>query len=92
MLVIRTEGRFKKDVKKLSKSGSKDMSKLRTIIRLLEKGEKLDKIHQPHHLSNNWRDHMECHIESDWLLIYRIDEIHNELILVRTGSHSALFR
>jgi mRNA interferase YafQ len=34
---------------------------------------------------------MECHIEPDWLLIYRIDKAYNELILVRTGSHSELF-
>ncbi|MCU0288190.1 MAG: type II toxin-antitoxin system YafQ family toxin [Acidobacteria bacterium] len=42
-------------------------------------------------MSGNWKDHMECHIEPDWLLIYRIDRKYNELILVRTGSHSELF-
>jgi len=91
MLTIRTEGRFKKDVKKLTKSGSKDMSKLKTIIRKIEREEPLGKEYKPHPLSNNWRDHMECHIESDWLLIYRIEKKFNELILVRTGSHSELF-
>lgn len=91
MLTIRAEGRFKKDVKKLTKSGSKDMSKLKTIIRILEREEPLGKEHKPHPLSNNWKDHMECHIESDWLLIYRIEKKFNELILVRTGSHSELF-
>jgi mRNA interferase YafQ len=91
MLTIRTEGRFKKDVKKLSRSGSKDMSKLKEVIRTLEKEEPLEKRFNQHPLSNNWKDHTECHIEPDWLLIYRIDKTHNELILVRTGSHSELF-
>ena len=91
MLTVRTEGRFKKDVKKLSKSGSKNMSKLREVIRKLEREEPLEKEYNPHPLSGNWKDHMECHIEPDWLLIYRIDKKYNELILVRTGSHSELF-
>jgi mRNA interferase YafQ len=91
MLTIRTEGRFKKDVKRLAKSGSKDMSKLRELIRSLEREEPLEEKHRPHPLSSNWKDHMECHVEPDWLLIYRIDKVYNELILVRTGSHSELF-
>jgi mRNA interferase YafQ len=91
MLTLRTEGRFKKDVKKLSKSGSRDISKLRAIIGKLERGEPLEREYNPHPLSSNWKDHIECHIEPDWLLIYRIDKKYNELILVRTGSHSELF-
>jgi mRNA interferase YafQ len=91
MLTVRAEGKFKKDVKKLSKSGSKDMSKLKKVIIKLEKEEPLEKVYNPHPLSGNWNDHMECHIEPDWLLIYRIDKKYNELILVRSGSHSELF-
>lgn len=91
MLAVRAEGRFKKDAKKLAKSGSKNMEKLKEVVRTLERGETLDKSYKPHPLSSNWKDHMECHIEPDWLLIYRMDEVHNELILVRTGSHSELF-
>ena len=91
MLKIKAVGKFKKDVKKLSKSGSKDMSKLKTVIALLEKEEPLEMHYQPHPLANNWKDHMECHIEPDWLLIYRVDKEQDELILVRTGSHSELF-
>lgn len=67
------------------------MAKLKDIIKKLENEERLDKSCNPHPLSSNWKDHMECHIEPDWLLIYRIDKTHNELILVRTGSHSELF-
>lgn len=91
MLTVRTEGRFKRDVKKLAKSGSRDMSKLKPIIRQLEAEGWLEKEYKPHPLSGGWKDHIECHIEPDWLLIYRIDKKYNELILVRTGSHAELF-
>ena len=53
MLTLRTEGRFKKDAKKLSKSGSKDMSKLKEVIRKLEREEPLEKEYKPHPLSGN---------------------------------------
>ncbi len=91
MLKIRVEGGFQKDVKRLAKSGSKDMAKLKEVIKKLEGEEKLAQNYRPHLLSGNWRDHMECHIEPDWLLIYRIDQVYQELILVRTGSHADLF-
>jgi addiction module RelE/StbE family toxin len=48
VLTVRTEGRFKKDAKKLSKSGSKDMSKLKEIIRKLEREEPLEKKYKTH--------------------------------------------
>jgi len=67
------------------------MSKLKTIIQKLEARGWLEREYSPHPLSGNWKDHMECHLEPDWLLIYRIDKKYNELILVRTGSHSELF-
>jgi mRNA interferase YafQ len=91
MLTVRAEGRFKKDVKKLFKSGSTDVSKLKAIIKKLEGEEPIEKGYNPHPLSGNWKDHIECHIEPDWLLIYRIDKKDKELILVRTGSHAELF-
>ncbi|MEI6614688.1 MAG: type II toxin-antitoxin system YafQ family toxin [Chrysiogenales bacterium] len=91
MLEIKTEGRFKKDMKRLKKSGAVNFGKLKEIIITLEKEEHLDRKYRPHKLSSKWQDHLECHIEPDWLLIYRIDSKRKQLILVRTGSHSDLF-
>lgn len=91
MLKIKTEGRFKKDIKRLKKSGSANFGKVKEVIKTLEKEEHLDRKYKPHKLSSNWQDHLECHIEPDWLLIYRIESNRKELILVRTGSHSDLF-
>jgi mRNA interferase YafQ len=49
----------------------------------------LPESYQPHDLTGNWKLHQECHIKPDWLLIYRL--LPEELLLVRTGSHSELF-
>jgi len=89
MRSFRRDTQFKKDVKLLQKRG-KDMEKLRKIIMFLVEGEKLPRKNKDHQLKGTLKDCRECHIESDWLLIYRIEG--SELSLVRTGSHSDLFR
>ena len=44
---------------------------------------------RPHALRGDWSGHLDCHVEPDWLLLYRVTE--TELIPVRTGSHAELF-
>ncbi|MGD2086190.1 MAG: type II toxin-antitoxin system YafQ family toxin [Candidatus Aminicenantes bacterium] len=82
---------FKKDVKRLAKSGSKDMAKLKEVITKLVNEKKLEEKYKNHPLKSNWKGFFECHIEPDWLLIYRVNEEKEELELARTGSHSELF-
>lgn len=79
---------FKKDVKRAKKRG-KDLSKLQDLIRLLLSNEILPQSYADHALSGNWKGWRDCHIEPDWLLIYKVTE--DELMLGRTGSHSDLF-
>lgn len=79
---------FKKDYKKVKKQ-NKDLSKLRTVIEKLSSGKLLEPIYRDHPLSGNWKNHRDCHIEPDWILIYRITA--EDLYLERTGSHSDLF-
>ena len=50
-----------------------DISELDSVIQKLLNGKKLDPKYQDHELSGNWKGHRECHIEPDWLLIYKID-------------------
>jgi mRNA interferase YafQ len=88
MRSIRRDTQFKRDVKRLKKR-HKDFKKLKTIIRLLVAGEKLPSETRDHRLKGTLKDNRECHIEPDWLLIYRIEG--SELGLVRTGSHADLF-
>jgi mRNA interferase YafQ len=85
---ITTIKAFEKDLKKLSKSG-KNISKLRDVVATLADDKKLAAKHRPHILSGNWKGRWECHIEPDWLLIWRYDA--DEIILERTGSHANLF-
>lgn len=79
---------FKPDTKRLKKAG-KDVGKLREIIEEIAIGENLDEKFRDHALTGNYRQTRECHIEPDWLLIYKRTK--DDLILIRTGSHSELF-
>ena len=80
--------KFKRDVKLVERRG-KDMSKLRVLILLLIEGSPLSTVYRDHPLSGDWKHHRDCHIEPDWLLIYKIDG--DDLYLVRTGTHADLF-
>lgn len=88
MRSIRRDTQFKRDVKRLQKRG-KNIEKLKQVIRLLVNAEKLEPKLRDHQLRGLLKDCRECHIEPDWLLIYRIEG--SELCLVRTGTHADLF-
>ncbi len=79
---------FRRDVKVAQKQGM-DMAKLRDLILLLIEGSPLPLRCKDHPLSGDWHRFRDCHIEPDWLLIYKIDG--DDLHLVRTGTHSDLF-
>ncbi|MCL2443041.1 MAG: type II toxin-antitoxin system YafQ family toxin, partial [Treponema sp.] len=80
-------GAFKRD-RKLLKKQHKDMSKLDEIMGLLLNEKPLLPKHENHPLHGNYKNWWECHIEPDWLLIYRIEKETNKVIFFRTGSHS----
>lgn len=88
MRSIRRDTQFKRDIKRLVKR-QKDLEKLKMVIELLAKGNKLPVRYRDHTMKGTLKDCRECHIEPDWLLIYRIEG--SELSLVRTGSHLDLF-
>ena len=83
---------FKKQYKKIKKQG-KDLSKLYEIIEQLAKGKELEPKYKNHNLIHDKRfeDCKECHIEPDWLLVYKIKDSELILLLLATGSHSELF-
>ena len=80
---------FKKDYKKVQKQG-KDIEKLKVLIEKLLNQSILDEQYKDHNLTGKWNNYRECHIRPDWLLIYK--KTSESLILVRTGSHSELFK
>ena len=90
MLKIVASNQFKKDLKQSKKRGF-DIVKLQEVVSILVTGKTLDEKFRDHGLSGKYRGFRECHIEPDWLLIYRIDQDVLELFLLRTGTHSDLF-
>jgi len=89
MLIPVRTSQFKRDVKLAEKRGKK-MKSLKDIMVSLINEEPLEQKHKDHKLTGNYKDHRECHIEPDWLLIYRISK--REIIFERTGTHSDLFK
>lgn len=87
-LVPKTTGRFEKDVKLMKRRG-KDLAKLRGIMQKLIDQKPLEPKHRNHSLVGNYVGRRECHIESDWLLIYKLGE--EWILFERTGTHSDLF-
>lgn len=81
---------FKKD-DKLAMKRHMDMDLLDHIIRALSRGETLPERNKDHSLTGDWVGHRECHIQPDWLLVYRMEEDVLVLTLARTGTHSDLF-
>lgn len=80
---------FKKDFKRIQNQG-KNISQLEIVIETLLKKQILEPKYNDHKLTGKWKNHRDCHIEPDWLLIYRLTN--DILILERTGSHSELFK
>ena len=89
MKTIRKTTQFKKDFKKI-KNNTNKINALLEIVRMLANGETIPAEFDPYPLTGNYKNHMECHIESDFLLIW-FDKDADEIKLVRLGSHSELF-
>lgn len=86
--------KFKQDWKRLQRSGRYPMEELKFVMRLLiENTGPLPAEYVDHPLQGDWSDHRDCHVRGDWLLIYRINKLDDgeEIIFVRTGTHSELF-
>ncbi len=79
---------IRKRLKRVKKRRKK-IEKLKIIIRSLVEEEELDPIHSDHKLIGNRIGRRECHIESDWLLIYKLEDAC--IVFERTGSHTDLF-
>ena len=84
---------FKKDYKLAVKRGL-NIDKLKYVIEILSSGNKLDIKYKDHKLINdkNYENVRGCHIEPDWLLIYKIENNILTLNLIRTGKHNDLFK
>jgi mRNA interferase YafQ len=88
MLAVVYKVKFNKDVEKALKRG-KNIKKLKEVISLLVHEQPLPPKYRNHKLIGNYQGYWECHVEPDWLLIYKITV--TEITFARTGTHSDLF-
>jgi mRNA interferase YafQ len=79
---------FERDLRLLQRRG-KDIEKLKEVLKALINEELLAERYRDHPLKGNYRNRRECHVEPDWLLIYKLND--DEIIFERTGRHSDLF-
>lgn len=89
MKILKPSSQYKKDYKRFRNNPDK-VGKLNEVLKKLANEEPIPDNNYPHMLTGNYKGYMECHIESDFLLIW-FDSETNEIDLVRLGSHSELF-
>lgn len=89
MLALVWSKRFKKDYAR-SLSQGKDMGRLDVLLEFLVNEKTLPEYYKDHPLKGNWSHYRECHIEFDWILLYRVDKKTKSLLLAALGSHSEI--
>lgn len=94
MRTLERSTQFKKDVKKAGKQTSpkRNMEELKNIMILLAEDKPLSPEKRDHNLGGNWAGYRECHIQPDFLLIYKKDDANHSIRFERLGTHSELFR
>ena len=88
MLILSYTRQFERDLKRMLKRGAKK-EKIKTVIRKLVAEERLEARYKDHKLVGKYKDRRECHIEPDWLMIYK--RMSTEIVFERTGTHADLF-
>jgi len=89
MKTISRTSRFKKDFKREIKTDAGSAKLLKEVVELLVEGKALPEKMRDHPLSGDWKDHRDCHLKPDLVLIYITTD--DEVTLARIGSHSELF-
>ena len=90
MLEVVVSNQFKRDLKRAVRRG-RDISLLENIVNTLAERRPLSASNRDHSLTGNWSGCRECHIQPDWLLIYKVSGDELFLLLMRTGTHADLF-
>ncbi len=92
MYSLQPSKQYAKGFKRLSRSGRFDCHALNEVLNALAAGESLPARYDNHPLQGIYADCFECHIKSDLLLIYKVEETEGKIALLKIGSHSELFR
>ena len=90
MLEVVLSNQFRRDLKRAVRRG-RDISLLEKIVNNLAERGPLPESNRDHSLTGNWSGYRECHIQPDWLLIYKVSDDELLLLLMRTGTHADFF-
>ncbi|MBR1716690.1 MAG: type II toxin-antitoxin system YafQ family toxin [Paludibacteraceae bacterium] len=90
MYTVRTTQEFDKDVKRCKQQGC-DMQLLKDVVDLLVEDGCVPESYRPHMLREEYAGLWECHIEENWLLVWRQNDKQLTLLLTNTGTHEYLF-
>lgn len=90
MLDVVLSNQFKRDLKLAEKRGY-NLDLLDSVVTKLANKETLPEKYRDHNLTGKYAGFRECHIQPDWLLVYRADDTELILFLSRTGTHADLF-
>jgi mRNA interferase YafQ len=85
--------RFERDFRRLKRrlsSDALDYETLEYVFELLQRGKSLPEAFREHGLAGEYAGFTECHVDADWLLVYRVTR--SRIVFHRTGTHRDLFR
>ena len=88
MLTPEYTSQFKKDIRRLKRRG-KNLDLFKSLVDLLLHKKKLPSSYRDHALKGNYLGYRDAHIEGDWILIYKVNNL--TVLFVRTGTHADLF-
>jgi len=91
MLHPSTTTQFDRDKIKASRQG-RGLARLIEVMEKLIKEQPLEAKHCDHPLKGDWKGFRDCHVMSDWVLIYRVDKDKKKIVFARLGTHSELFK
>lgn len=89
MKALDSTTKFRRDLKREVKTDPDIQELLKPVISYLLESKSLPEKMKDHPLSGEWKDHRDCHVKPDLVLIYKTDD--EAVTLVRLGSHSELF-
>ena len=88
--LISTTHQFEKDLQRCIRRGY-PMQEFRKVIQILERDGCLPTVYRPHKLKGDRKGEWECHIQPDWLLVWKRFDNELRLLMLNTGTHSDLF-
>ncbi|MCQ2740399.1 MAG: type II toxin-antitoxin system YafQ family toxin [bacterium] len=90
MYTLQVTPQFKRDVKRCKQEG-RNLKNLWEVVAILLHDGCVPESYKPHELGREFAGRMECHIEDDWLLVWKQNDNKMTMLFTNTGTHDYLF-